>query len=195
MAHQRLIPLVGACSLVFFSWLSRSHADQAFLRGAARGEVKINIADPVFILGYLFLGGDAPPCLDAADANDDGDINLSDAVYDLTYLFTGGLPPAKPFPRCGVDPTSDGLGCDSFRGCLCGGIAGFTCPGEGYLCEYATGTCDIVDNLGTCLVIPELCPENYTPVCGCDGVTYSNDCERQRAQAQKAHDGICIKAR
>ena len=36
--------------------------------------------DMVFTLTYLFQLGVAPPCLDAADTNDDGAINIADAI-------------------------------------------------------------------------------------------------------------------
>ena len=69
---------------------------------------RIDIADGVGILDYLFGGGDAVTCLDAADANLDGAVGLSDAVYILQYLFTGGPPPAPPFPGC---ESPGALGC------------------------------------------------------------------------------------
>jgi hypothetical protein len=39
--------------------------------------------------------------------------------------------------------------------------------------------------------VPTVCPHVVRPVCGCDNKTYSNDCERVVAQAQKAHQGKC----
>lgn len=82
-----------------------------FLRGDANGDGQLNIADPSFMLGFLFLGGPDPVCKDAADANDDGSINLTDAIVVLDYLFRGGAAPAAPFPDPGVDASSDGLDC------------------------------------------------------------------------------------
>jgi hypothetical protein len=36
-----------------------------------------------------------------------------------------------------------------------------------------------------------MCPDIWAPVCGCDGVTYSNNCERLVAGAQLDHEGEC----
>ncbi len=73
---------------------------------------------------------------------------------------------------------------------------GFTYPpnppcNEGEFCQLPAGTCNIADLPGTCEVVPEACIEIYDPVCGCDGVTYSNDCHRQQARVALDHVGAC----
>jgi hypothetical protein len=83
-----------------------------FRRGAVRGAEALDISDAVRLLGYLFLGDGAPPCLDAADADDSGGLDVSDAVRVLGHLFLGAASPPAPGPvRCGPDPTADKLGC------------------------------------------------------------------------------------
>src|SRR4029077_2012175 len=52
-------------------------------------------------------------------------------------------------------------------------------------CECRTGTCDKTG--GTCAVRPSVCFDLVAPVCGCDGRTYPNDCERRAA-------GVCKQA-
>lgn len=87
-----------------------------------RGDVNVDggsdLSDAVSILLHLFLGGEEPVCLDAADTDDSGTLNLTDAVYLLQHLFTGGDPPEMPYGACGPDPTSgDGLDCKAFPPC------------------------------------------------------------------------------
>jgi hypothetical protein len=83
---------------------------QAFIRGDSNSDPDIDIADAIFMLRHLFLGGPRPECEDAADANDDGVMNIADTSYLLNFLFRGTAPPPPPFlPTCGMDPTSDQL--------------------------------------------------------------------------------------
>jgi hypothetical protein len=88
-----------------------------FRRGDATDDGAVDISDGVSILGFLFTGGPAPVCPDAADSDDNAAVDLSDAVWIFQYLFLGGPPPEAPGPSvCGPDPTEDGLGdCESER--------------------------------------------------------------------------------
>ena len=64
-----------------------------------------------------FLGGSAPSCFAAADANADGGVDLGDAIYTLSNQFLGGPGPVAPFPECGVSENPNELQCESSR-CL-----------------------------------------------------------------------------
>jgi hypothetical protein len=86
-----------------------------FVRGDPNGDHILDLSDAISILGFLFTGGRAPSCKDAADVNDDGSLDISDAVALLGYLFLGGDLPAGTTPgRLQADPTPDRLGCDSY---------------------------------------------------------------------------------
>jgi hypothetical protein len=51
--------------------------------------------------------------------------------------------------------------------------------------------CGIADGTGTCQPRPFACPDVYIPVCGCDLVTYGNDCEAYAAGTDVATSGEC----
>jgi YVTN family beta-propeller protein len=75
---------------------------------------------------------------------------------------------------------------------VCGGIIGATCD-DGEFCEFPVGTCDVSDRQGVCVEIPVACPDNVDPVCGCDGITYGNDCEADTVGVSIDHVGPCGK--
>jgi len=94
---------------------------------------------------------------------------------------------AHPGPCTEADNPGDG---GPEEGEVCGGFAGDPCP-EGQICDLPPHLCQAADLQGTCKELPAFCPRHLDPVCGCDGVTYPNDCERLRAGAQIDHEGPC----
>ncbi len=91
--------------------------DTSFRRGDANADGALNIADPIFLLKYLFAGGRSPSCADAGDGNDDGRLDISDAVALLAVLFGAKPSLPEPFLQCGSDPSPDELSCRSFAPC------------------------------------------------------------------------------
>ncbi len=94
-----------------------------FVRGDTTSDGRLNIADAVCVLTYLF-GADGETCtegvancLDGADTNDDGQVNVADAVFVLQYLFVNGPVIPGPYPACGRDPTGDEVACADYPPC------------------------------------------------------------------------------
>ncbi len=72
-----------------------------FIRGDANSDARVNIADGVWIINELFLGGPTNPCSMANDSNGDGSTDAGDAVYIFNYRFLDGPMPVAPYPDCG----------------------------------------------------------------------------------------------
>jgi hypothetical protein len=75
-------------------------------------------------------------------------------------------------------------------GQTCGGIGGLRCP-EGQACLYAEGQCNTPDLAGTCVAVASDCGKQGPRVCGCDGKTYTNQCELVRAGVRPSKKGAC----
>lgn len=82
----------------------------SFIRCDINRDQQVDVADPILLLGYLFLGASIS-CLDAADFSDDGELDLSDAIGLLSFLFSQGTSPAYPYPVAGDDLYEDSLDC------------------------------------------------------------------------------------
>jgi aminopeptidase N len=59
----------------------------------------VDINDAVFLVNYIYLGGDEPDVPELADVNCDGRINLVDIIYIINYIFRGGPEPCADCPQ------------------------------------------------------------------------------------------------
>ena len=84
----------------------------AFIRADLNLDGQLDLADPIRLLEYLFLGTSIE-CDDSADANDDGTVDLSDGIQILSFLFSQGPPPLYPVPIAGHDLSEDDLDCET----------------------------------------------------------------------------------
>ena len=72
----------------------------------------------------------------------------------------------------------------------CGGPLGIGCS-EGRFCKLDPGSCDLAEAIGECTPISDGCDDILQPVCGCDGITYPNDCSAYTAGVNIDHEGEC----
>jgi parallel beta-helix repeat protein len=62
-------------------------------RGDVNQDGVINIADVIYLINYLFIGGLAPSPLWIGDVNCDGAVDIGDVIYLINYLFCSGPAP------------------------------------------------------------------------------------------------------
>jgi len=89
---------------------------------------------------------------------------------------SGGVAGGLPFDKGGAPPLMMPPPCTSDDDC------------KGWICDKLG--CDAP--LGFCTPYPPFCDANPRPVCGCDGVTYWNDCIRVQARAGRASPEQCF---
>jgi hypothetical protein len=62
--------------------------------GGINGDCRIDVADIIFLISYLYINGHPPDPLERGDANCDGVVDIGDVIYLINYLFKSGPPPS-----------------------------------------------------------------------------------------------------
>lgn len=102
-------------------------------------------------------------------------------------------------PVCGCDDgVTYGNDCErrkarvsKFRDGACPTTCDLVCENQSEFCQLDEDTCGVPFGTGECVEVPLGCTEEFVPVCGCDGTTYSNRCILQQARVSKLKDGAC----
>src|SRR5262249_17454505 len=81
-----LTPRPAPASQVF-GYAEITVAPPVFIRGDCDRNGVDNMNDVATLLGYLFLNGQTPGCLDACDFDDSGELDLTDVLSGLYLLF------------------------------------------------------------------------------------------------------------
>ena len=86
----------------------KAWAQVDYQRGDVNSDHRVDIADPIFLLNFIFGGGSAPRCRAAANANADSRLDISDAITLLTVLFVNPAPltplTADEIAQCNLPP-------------------------------------------------------------------------------------------
>lgn len=118
----------------------------------------------------------------------DDSVIASGAVVDHTYAK-----PGMYLVSCRVTD-DDGVSTTDWlyvrAGNRCGGLQGIRCAAGNY-CKMPDDTCRWADLFGICTPVPASCPPGGPAVCGCNDVTYRNECFAEMARVSIAHDGAC----
>jgi hypothetical protein len=67
---------------------------QPYTRGDVNKDGIIDVADVMYLINYLFIGGSAPDPMWLGDVTCDDVVDVADVMYLINYLFIGGSPPS-----------------------------------------------------------------------------------------------------
>jgi parallel beta-helix repeat protein len=77
------------------TWSEQQFTFRTMTLGDANNDAVVDLVDIIFLINYIFMGGNAPQPLMAGDSNCDGRFNIADVVYLINYVFREGKAPCS----------------------------------------------------------------------------------------------------
>jgi len=74
---------------------AKAYLFPTYVFGDCTGDEVVDVADIVFLINYLYHGGESPNPYGRGDPNRDCIVDLADIVYLVNYLYKGGDAPLK----------------------------------------------------------------------------------------------------
>ena len=141
------------------------------------------INDNGLITGYAYIGdSERHAVIWAPDADNDGYYSDEDCDDTKPLVNPGALEDCSN----GIDDNCNGYTDTDDPDCICYSTS--ECLTTEF-CEKVPGNCS---GQGTCQSRPGFCTTVWAPVCGCDGITYSNDCSAALAGVNVDYQGTCL---
>jgi hypothetical protein len=123
------LPIVLVLGLAADCGVARAQATaELWTMGNCNLDRRLDIADAIMMLDYLFSGSQATPCIPLCNPTGDSRFDIADAIAVLSYLFEGR-------PLVAVTPPREEV-CDAIDN-DCDGIHEEGCPDESVLLDLA----------------------------------------------------------
>ena len=139
---------------------------------------------PVNDAGVPSLGAARDAGVPAADA----DVPVDDVQVPPAPRDAGGPRDASAPPDAGRAPDA-GMSVEPVA--RCGTRGGIRCGARAFCNFEPDTTCGALDRGGVCEARPDVCTQIYSPVCGCDNVTYPSECHAHSRGVSVKRAGAC----